>query len=133
MTPVAETPRRGWIYWHAGQTEANRSRELVTPSVYKMMVIHPGFYFNSKATKPAKIHLRSMPWNKRISSGQRSGDGMPTPRGGYQDWRLVPPAARLPGTKERTGNCCCFGRDGTKTSTKQSSPFGFSSFLSTFC
>lgn len=72
VTPVAETPRRGWIFWHVGQTEANRSGKLVTPSVYKSKVIHAGFYLKSKATKPAEIQLRWMPWNKRISSGQRS-------------------------------------------------------------
>lgn len=112
-----------------GQTEANRSSKLVTPSMYKLKVIHPGFYFNSKATKPAKIHLRWMPWNKRISSGQRSGDRMPTPRGRYQDWRLLLPVVRLPGSKERTGNFCCFGRREVKQALNTLALWTFITFV----
>ena len=121
-------PKEGGYFGMRDKPEANGSSKVVTPSVYKLKVIHPGFYFNSKATKPAEIHLRWMPWNKRISSGQRSGDRMPTPRGRHQDWRLVLPTVRLPGTKERTGNCCCSGREETKTGTKHSGPLHFHHF-----
>lgn len=71
-------------YFGMRDKQANRSSKLVTPSVYKLKVIHPGFYFNGKATKPADTHLRWMPWNKRISSGQRSSDQMPAPRVGTE-------------------------------------------------
>jgi len=50
---------------------------------------------------------------------------MPTPCGGTATpgWSY-----QQPGSKERTGNCCCLGRDGTKTSTELVHPFGCSSF-----
>lgn len=111
---VAETPKRGWIFWRAGQTEANRSGQHVAPSVYKLKVIHAGFYFESKATKPAEMQRRWMPWNKRISSGQQSrerrqGPVVGTETGGlsYQQsgcqarrkkWAT---AAALAGTKQK--------------------------------
>lgn len=92
MALVAKMPRKGWIFWHVGQTVANRSSKLVTLPIYKLEVIHPGFYFNSKATKPAAIHLRWVPWNKRISSGQQS-------------WECVPRACG--GTRSRGWSCQC--------------------------
>lgn len=92
---VAEMPRKGWIFWHVGQTVANRSSKLVTLSTYKLEVIHAGFYFNSKATKPAEIHLRWVPWNERISSGQQS-------------WEWVPRACG--GTRSRGWSCQCQAR-----------------------
>lgn len=122
---VAEVPRKGWIFWHVGQTVANRSSKLVTLSMYKLEVIHPGFYFNSKATKPAEIHLRWVPWNKRISSGQQTCKWVPRACGGTRS-RAGAASARHEGKNRQL---LLPWQGGNKNKHQTLRPFGLSSLL----
>lgn len=119
---VAEMPRKGWIFWHVGQTVANRSSKLVTLSPYKLEVIHAGFYFNSRATKPAEMHgIKGSAQDSRAAGGCQG-------LWWHQELRLLLP---VPG-KERTGNCCCLGREGTQTTPNPAALWAFSTFVCVF-